>query len=73
MLAHIVADLLEAVYGEIASDHAVAICRIDAGMLTLDDLAIAVRPGRPIETSIMALDQLAARKRREREEEDNDD
>ncbi|TBE99665.1 AAA family ATPase [Rhizobium ruizarguesonis] len=69
----IVADLLEAVYGEIASDHAVAICRIDAGMLTLDDLAIAVRPGRPIETSIMALDQLAARKRREREEEDNDE
>ncbi|MGW9946510.1 hypothetical protein J2W92_001847 [Rhizobium leguminosarum] len=67
----IVADLLEAVYGEIASAHAVAVSRIGAGMLTLDDLAIAVRPGRPIETSIVALDQLAARNRREREEEDN--
>ncbi|MGO7394554.1 AAA family ATPase [Rhizobium ruizarguesonis] len=67
----IVADLLEAVYGANACAHAVAVSRIDAKMLTLDDLAIAVRPGRPITTSIMALEQLAARKRRERDEEDD--
>lgn len=69
--ADIISDLIEAVYGEIGSDHAAAMSRIDAGMLTLDDLAIAVRPGRPIETSIRALDQFAARNRREREEDDD--
>jgi hypothetical protein len=63
-------DLLEAVYGEVEFDRAVDVWRIDAGMLTLDDLAIAVRPGRPIETSIEALIGLAAKNRHDKEGDD---
>ncbi|MDW9854068.1 AAA family ATPase [Sinorhizobium meliloti] len=66
--ATLIADLLEAVYGhEAASAHAILMREIDAAALTLDDLAIAIRPGRPIHTSIEALAGLAARNRNEAE------
>lgn len=59
-----VIDFLEAMYGDVASSrHHAAICEIDAGALTMDDLAIAVRPGRPIVASIQALAALAAKNR----------
>ncbi|KRB49817.1 AAA family ATPase [Rhizobium sp. Root708] len=64
------ADLLEAVYGSDAvSRHDGLIAEIDAGALTLDDLAIAVRPGRPIRSSIEALVGLAVHNREERDNE----
>ncbi|MGO8248974.1 AAA family ATPase [Rhizobium johnstonii] len=64
------ADLLEAVYGHDAvSRHDGLIAVIDAGALTLDDLAIAVRPGRPILSSIEALVGLAVHNREERDNE----
>lgn len=64
------ADLLEAVYGSDAvSRHDGLIAVIDAGALTLDDLAIAVRPGRPILSSIEALVGLAVHNREERNNE----
>lgn len=66
--ATLIADLLEAVYGrEAASAHAILVGEIDATALTLDDLAIAIRPGRPIHLSIEALAGLAARNRQEQE------
>ncbi|MBX4923973.1 AAA family ATPase [Rhizobium bangladeshense] len=66
--ATLIADLLEAVYGhEAASAHAILMREIDATALTLDDLAIAIRPGRPIHISIEALARLAARNRNEAE------
>ncbi|CAN7218901.1 ATP-binding protein [Pararhizobium sp. LjRoot255] len=59
-----VIDLLEATYGDVASSrYRAAIGKIDAGALTMDDLAIAVRPGRPIVASIQALAALAAKNR----------
>jgi hypothetical protein len=64
----LISELLEAVYGrERASAHAILVREIDAAALTLDDLAIAIRPGRPIHTSIEALAGLAARNRNEAE------
>ncbi|MBY5873823.1 AAA family ATPase [Rhizobium leguminosarum] len=64
------ADLLEAVYGsDDVSHHESFIAVIDAGALTLDDLAIAVRPGRPILSSIEALVGLAVHNREERDNE----
>ncbi|RVM09375.1 AAA family ATPase [Sinorhizobium meliloti] len=64
----LIADLLEAVYGrEAASAHAILVREIDAAALTLDDLAIAIRPGRLIHLSIEALAGLAARNRSEAE------
>ncbi|RVP97129.1 AAA family ATPase [Sinorhizobium meliloti] len=64
----LISELLEAVFGrEEASAHAILVREIDAGALTLDDLAIAIRPGRPIHTSIEALAGLAARNRNEAE------
>ncbi|MGV1758859.1 AAA family ATPase [Rhizobium sp. A22-96] len=71
MTTDVIADLLETIYGEIEFDYQSTVLKIDAEMLTLDDLAIAVRPGRPIETSIMALGQLAARNRREEQGEED--
>lgn len=66
--AALISDLLEAVYGrEAASAHAILLREIDAAALTLDDLAIAIRPGRPVHTSIEALAGLAARNRNEAE------
>ncbi|MGH0294399.1 AAA family ATPase [Sinorhizobium meliloti] len=66
--AALISDLLEAVYGrEAASAHAILVREIDAAALTLDDLAIAIRPGRPIHISIEALAGLAARNRNEAE------
>ncbi len=57
----LIADLLEAVYGsEAVIRHDSSIAKIDAGALTLDDLAIAIRPGRPILPSLEALGGLAA-------------
>jgi hypothetical protein len=62
----LISELLEAVYGrEAASAHAILVREIDAAALTLDDLAIAIRPGRPIHLSIVALTGLAARNRNE--------
>lgn len=58
--ALLIANLLEAVYGLNAlMHHGGAIANIDAEHLTLDDLAIAIRPGRPIQYSIDALRGLA--------------
>lgn len=58
--ALLIADLLEAVYGlDAVMHHTDAISNIEAEALTLDDLAIAVRPGRPIQWSIDALRGLA--------------
>ncbi|MGQ8630150.1 AAA family ATPase [Agrobacterium sp. DKPNP3] len=54
--APLIADLLEAVYGlDAVMHHTAAISNIEAEALTLDDLAIAIRPGRPIQWSIDAL------------------
>ncbi|MBY5456410.1 AAA family ATPase [Rhizobium leguminosarum] len=64
------ADLLEAVYGSDAvSRHDGLIAVIDAGALTLDDLSIAIRPGRSILSSIEALVGLAVHNREERDNE----
>lgn len=60
----LVIDLLEAIYGAAAvSRHRATINEIDAAALAMDDLAIAVRPGRPIVASIHALAALAAKNR----------
>ncbi len=65
----LIADLLEAVYGsEAVIRHDSSIAKIDAGALTLDDLAIAIRPGRPILSSLDALAGLAALNRENKEE-----
>ncbi|MFD1747439.1 AAA family ATPase [Rhizobium helianthi] len=65
----LIADLLEAVYGsEAVMRHDSSIVRIDAGALTLDDLAIAIRPGRPILSSLDALAGLAALNREDKED-----
>jgi hypothetical protein len=70
----LLADLLEAVCGRDAvSRHDGLIAVIDAGALTLDDLAIAIRPGRPILSSIEALAGLAAHNREERRSEKDKD
>ncbi|NTI62911.1 AAA family ATPase [Agrobacterium rhizogenes] len=56
----LIADLLKAVYGSDAVmrfDSSIA--KLDASALTLDDLAIAIRPGRPILSSLDALAGLA--------------
>ncbi|MGO7643792.1 AAA family ATPase [Rhizobium ruizarguesonis] len=64
------ADLLEAVYGSDAvSRHDGHIAVIDACALTLDDLSIAIRPGRSILSSIDALSGLAVHNREERNNE----
>ncbi|PCD69689.1 AAA family ATPase [Rhizobium phaseoli] len=63
----LVADLLEAVYGsEAIMRHDSSIAKIDAGALTSDDLAIAIRPGRSILASIDALTGLASLNREEK-------
>ncbi|MBM7322377.1 AAA family ATPase [Agrobacterium sp. S2] len=65
----LIADLLEAVYGSDAVmrfDSSIA--KLDAGVLTLDDLAIAIRPGRPILSSLDALSGLAALNRDEKKD-----
>lgn len=64
----LIADLLEAVYGsEAVMRHDSSIAKLDAGALTLDDLAIAIRPGRPILSSLDALAGLAALNRDDKE------
>jgi hypothetical protein len=68
----LIADLLEAIYGsEAVMRHDSSIARIDAGVLTLDDLAIAIRPGRPILSSFDALAGLAALNREDKEDDRN--
>jgi hypothetical protein len=65
----LIADLLEAVYGsEAVIRHDSSIAKIDAGTLTLDDLAIAIRPGRPILSSLDALTGLAALNREDKKD-----
>ncbi|MGA1832469.1 ATP-binding protein [Rhizobium wenxiniae] len=65
----LIADLLEAVYGsEAVMRHDSSIAKLDAGALTLDDLAIAIRPGRPILSSLDALAGLAALNRDDKED-----
>ncbi|MBW9088164.1 AAA family ATPase [Rhizobium wenxiniae] len=65
----LIADLLEAVYGsEAVIRHDSSIAKLDAGVLTLDDLAIAIRPGRPILSSLDALSGLAALNREDKED-----
>ncbi|MGO4565899.1 AAA family ATPase [Rhizobium sp. 2YAF20] len=59
----LLADLLEAVHGEAMTEYEGAIGLIDAAALTLDDLSLAIRPGRSIEASLEALAGLAARNR----------
>ena len=69
----LIADLLEAVYGsEAVMRHDSSISKLDAGALTLDDLAIAIRPGRPILSSLDALAGLAALNRDDKEDGDAD-
>ncbi|MFN7091286.1 MAG: AAA family ATPase [Allorhizobium sp.] len=66
-------DLFEAVYrDEPSSAHDMLIRKIDAAALTLTDLAIAIRPGRPIQLSIEALAGLAERNRQEEAEGDGE-
>lgn len=70
----LIADLLEAVYGsEAVTRHDSSIAKIDADALTLDDLAIAIRPGRPILSSLDALAGLAALNRDDKKDEKDGD
>ncbi|MBB4576029.1 ATP-binding protein [Rhizobium lentis] len=70
----LVADLLEAIYGsEAVMRHDSSIARIDAEALTLDDLAIAIRSGRPILSSIEALVGLAALNREDKRDQKDED
>jgi len=70
----LITDLLEAVYGSgTVSYHAGSIAEIDAGALTLDDLAIAIRPGRALLASIDALAGLADHNREDRDGEKDRD
>jgi hypothetical protein len=70
----LIVDLLEAVYGsEAVMRHDSSIAKLDAGALTLDDLAIAIRPGRPIPSSIDALTGLAALNREDKRDEKDED
>ncbi|QIX24169.1 AAA family ATPase [Agrobacterium pusense] len=70
----LIADLLEAIYGsEVVMRFDSSIAKLDAGALTLDDLAIAIRPGRPILSSLDALSGLAALNREDREDDKNGD
>lgn len=70
----LIADLLEAVYGsEAVMRHDSSIAKLDAGALTLDDLAIAIRPGRPILSSIDALTGLAALNREDKRDQKDED
>ncbi len=65
----LISDLLEAVYGsEAVMRHDSSIAKLDASALTLDDLAIAIRPGRPILSSLDALVGLAALNREDKED-----
>ncbi|WP_105372147.1 ATP-binding protein [Neorhizobium huautlense] len=65
----LIADLLEAVYGsEPVMQHDSSIAKLDAGALTLDDLAIAIRMGRPILSSLDALAGLAALNREDKKD-----
>ncbi len=65
----LIADLLEAIYGsEAVMRHDGFIARIDAAALTLEDLAIAIRPGRPILSSIDALVGLAVLNREDKKD-----
>ncbi|MGO8337093.1 AAA family ATPase [Rhizobium ruizarguesonis] len=63
------ADLLQAVYSADAVLRHDGLIEVDAGALTLDDLAIAIRPGRSILSSIEALVGLAVHNREERDNE----
>jgi hypothetical protein len=70
----LVMDLLESMYGLAAvSRHLGPINEIYAAALTMDDLAIAVRSGRPILASIHALAGLAARNREDQDGENEKD
>lgn len=70
----LIADLLEAVYGsEAVMQNDSSIVRIDVGALTLDDLAIAIRPGRPILSSLDALSGLAALNREDKRDQKDED
>ena len=69
--ATLLVDLFEAVYGHTPSSaQEIRIRLLDAAALTLDDLAIAIRLGRPIQLSIEALGGLAERNRQEEAEGD---
>ncbi|MGO8015929.1 AAA family ATPase [Rhizobium leguminosarum] len=70
----LIADLLEAIYGSNAvKRHESSTAKIDDGALTLDDLAIAIRPGRPILASIDALAGLATLNREDKKDEKDED
>lgn len=70
----LIADLLEAIYGsEAVMRHDSSIAGIDAEGLTLDDLAIAIRPGRPILSSLDALAGLAALNREDKRDQKDED
>lgn len=70
----LVADLLEAIYGsEAVMRHDSSIARIDAEALTLDDLAIAIRSGRPILSSIDALVGLAKLNREDKRDQKDEE
>jgi hypothetical protein len=70
----LIADLLEAIYGsEAVMRHDSSIAGIDEEGLTLDDLAIAIRPGRPILSSLDALAGLAALNREDKRDQKDED
>ncbi|KQQ56379.1 AAA family ATPase [Rhizobium sp. Leaf311] len=70
----LIADLLEAIYGSGAvMRHDSSIAKLDASALSLDDLAIAIRPGRPILSSLDALSGLAALNRDDKNDEKDGD
>jgi hypothetical protein len=67
----LITGILEAVFGrEVATRDNSATAEIDAGALTLDDLAIAIRPGRSFQACLDALVGLATLNREQESDED---
>lgn len=69
----LVTDILEAVFGcEMVTRSNPAIAQIDADALTLDDIAIAIRPGRPLKACVDALAGLATLNREQLSDEQDE-
>ncbi len=65
----LVVDLMEAVYGNINPDDP-RLKAFDPELLSLDDLVLALRPGRPLDQALIVLRNLAARNLEDGGEED---
>ena len=68
----LVVDLMEAVYGHINPDDP-RLKAFDPELLSLDDLVLALRPGRPLDQALIVLRKLAARNLEDGGEEDTGD